>query len=288
MRQLKIIKSITNRNIGSLDKFLQDISKEELITPEEEVRLAQRIKAGDELALEKLVKSNLRFVVSVAKQYQNQGLSLPDLINEGNIGLIKAAQKFDETRGFKFISFAVWWIRQSILQAIAEKSRMVRLPLNQVGALNKIKKSASLLEQQLERTPSDDELAEFMDLNFEKVKETMHIGYKPISMDAPLIQDEDLNMIDVYVEEDAKSTDDAMMQESLSTEIEGLLSELNERERSIIYQFFGIGMAHGMTLEEIAIAQNLTRERVRQIKERALKRIRNSENCKKLATYLNG
>ncbi len=288
MRQLKIIKSITNRNIGSLDKFLQDISKEELITPEEEVRLAQRIKAGDELALEKLVKSNLRFVVSVAKQYQNQGLSLPDLINEGNIGLIKAAQKFDETRGFKFISFAVWWIRQSILQAIAEKSRMVRLPLNQVGALNKIKKSASLLEQQLERTPSDDELAEFMDLNFEKVKETMHIGYKPISMDAPLLQDEDLNMIDVYVEEDAKSTDDAMMQESLSTEIEGLLSELNERERSIIYQFFGIGMAHGMTLEEIAIAQNLTRERVRQIKERALKRIRNSENCKKLATYLNG
>lgn len=288
MRQLKIIKSITNRNIGSLDKFLQDISKEELITPEEEVRLAQRIKAGDELALEKLVKSNLRFVVSVAKQYQNQGLSLPDLINEGNIGLIKAAQKFDETRGFKFISFAVWWIRQSILQAIAEKSRMVRLPLNQVGALNKIKKSASLLEQQLERTPSDDELAEFMDLNFEKVKETMHIGYKPISMDAPLIQDEDLNMIDVYVEEDAKSTDDAMMQESLSTEIAGLLSELNERERSIIYQFFGIGMAHGMTLEEIAIAQNLTRERVRQIKERALKRIRNSENCKKLATYLNG
>lgn len=288
MRQLKIIKSITNRNIGSLDKFLQDISKEELITPEEEVKLAQRIKAGDQAALDKLVKSNLRFVVSVAKQYQNQGLSLPDLINEGNIGLIKAAQKFDETRGFKFISFAVWWIRQSILQAIAEKSRMVRLPLNQVGALNKIKKSASLLEQQLERTPSDDELAEFMDLNFEKVKETMHIGYKPISMDAPLIQDEDLNMIDVYVEEDAKSTDDAMMQESLSTEIEGLLSELNERERSIIYQFFGIGMAHGMTLEEIAIAQNLTRERVRQIKERALKRIRNSENCKKLATYLNG
>ncbi len=287
MRQLKIIKSITNRNIGSLDKFLQDISKEELITPEEEVRLAQRIKAGDELALEKLVKSNLRFVVSVAKQYQNQGLSLPDLINEGNIGLIKAAQKFDETRGFKFISFAVWWIRQSILQAIAEKSRMVRLPLNQVGALNKIKKSASLLEQQLERAPSDEELADFMDLNFNKVKETMHIGSKPISMDAPLIQDEDLNMIDVYVEEDAKSTDDAMMQESLSTEISYLLSELNDRERSIIYQFFGIGMAHGMTLEEIAVSQNLTRERVRQIKERALKRIRNSENCKKLAMYLN-
>lgn len=175
MRQLKIIKSITNRNIGSLDKFLQDISKEELITPEEEVKLAQRIKAGDQIALDKLVKSNLRFVVSVAKQYQNQGLSLPDLINEGNIGLIKAAQKFDETRGFKFISFAVWWIRQSILQAIAEKSRMVRLPLNQVGALNKIKKSSSLLEQQLERTPSDEELAEFMDLSFDKVKETMHI-----------------------------------------------------------------------------------------------------------------
>ncbi len=286
MRQLKIIKSITNRNIGSLDKFLQDISKEELISPEEEVKLAQRIKAGDQAALEKLVKSNLRFVVSVAKQYQNQGLSLPDLINEGNIGLIKAAQKFDETRGFKFISFAVWWIRQSILQAIAEKSRMVRLPLNQVGALNKIKKSSSLLEQQLERTPSDEELAEYMDLNFEKVKETMHIGYKPVSMDAPLIQDEDLNMIDVYIEEDAKTTDDSMMQESLSTEISLLLSELNERERSILYQFFGIGMAHGMTLEEIAVSQNLTRERVRQIKERALKRIRASENCKKLAAYL--
>ncbi len=287
MRQLKIIKSITNRNIGSLDKFLQDISKEELITPEEEVKLAQRIKAGDQAALDKLVKSNLRFVVSVAKQYQNQGLSLPDLINEGNIGLIKAAQKFDETRGFKFISFAVWWIRQSILQAIAEKSRMVRLPLNQVGALNKIKKSSSLLEQQLERTPSDEELAEFMDLNFDKVKETMHIGYKPISMDAPLIQDEDLNLIDVYIDEEAKTTDDSMMKESLSTEIDLLLSELNEKERSIIYQFFGIGMAHGMTLEEIAVSQNLTRERVRQIKERALKRIRNSENCKKLAMYLN-
>ena len=287
MRQLKIIKSITNRNIGSLDKFLQDISKEELISPEEEVKLAQRIKAGDQIALEKLVKSNLRFVVSVAKQYQNQGLSLPDLINEGNIGLIKAAQKFDETRGFKFISFAVWWIRQSILQAIAEKSRMVRLPLNQVGALNKLKKSSSLLEQQLERTPSDEELAEFMDLSFDKVKETMHIGYKPVSMDAPLIQDEDLNLIDVYVEEDAKSTDDSMMKESLSTEIAMLLSELNEKERSIIYQFFGIGMAHGMTLEEIAVSQNLTRERVRQIKERALKRIRASENCKKLAMYLN-
>ena len=287
MRQLKIIKSITNRNIGSLDKFLQDISKEELISPEEEVKLAQRIKAGDQIALEKLVKSNLRFVVSVAKQYQNQGLSLPDLINEGNIGLIKAAQKFDETRGFKFISFAVWWIRQSILQAIAEKSRMVRLPLNQVGALNKIKKSSSLLEQQLERTPSDEELADFMDLSFDKVKEAMHIGYKPISMDAPLIQDEDLNLIDVYVEEDAKTTDDSMMKESLSTEIAMLLSELNEKERSIIYQYFGIGMAHGMTLEEIAIAQNITRERVRQIKERALKRIRESEHCKKLAAYLN-
>lgn len=287
MRQLKIIKSITNRNIGSLDKFLQDISKEELISPEEEVKLAQRIKAGDQIALEKLVKSNLRFVVSVAKQYQNQGLSLPDLINEGNIGLIKAAQKFDETRGFKFISFAVWWIRQSILQAIAEKSRMVRLPLNQVGALNKIKKSSSLLEQQLERTPSEEELANFMDLSFDKVKEAMHIGYKPVSMDAPLIQDEDLNMIDVYVEEDAKPTDDAMMQESVSAEIDLLLSELNERERSIIYQFFGIGLPHGMTLEEIAVSQNLTRERVRQIKERALKRIRNSENCQKLAMHFN-
>ena len=234
MRQLKIIKSITNRNIGSLDKFLQDISKEELITPEEEVRLAQRIKAGDELALEKLVKSNLRFVISVAKQYQNQGLSLPDLINEGNIGLIKAARRFDETRGFKFISFAVWWIRQSILQALAEKSRIVRLPLNQVGAINKVKKVSSKLEQQLERPPSDEELAEEMDLSTEKVKETTHIGAKAVSMDAPLIQDEDLNLIDVYVEEDAKTTDDLVLQESLSNDISDSLSLLSERERSIL------------------------------------------------------
>ena len=275
MRQLKIIKSITNRNIGSLDKFLQDISKEELITPEEEVQLAQRIKAGDEVALEKLVKSNLRFVISVAKQYQNQGLSLPDLINEGNIGLIKAARRFDETRGFKFISFAVW------------KSRIVRLPLNQVGAINKLKKVSSRLEQQLERTPSDEELAEEMDLSFDKVKETTHIGAKAVSMDAPLIQDEDLNLIDVYVEEDAKTTDDLVLKESLSNDISESLSLLTERERSIIYQFFGIGLSHGMTLEEIAVAQNLTRERVRQIKERALRRLRSSEQCKKLAVYLN-
>ena len=287
MRQLKIIKSITNRNIGSLDKFLQDISKEELITPEEEVQLAQRIKAGDEVALEKVVKSNLRFVISVAKQYQNQGLSLPDLINEGNIGLIKAARRFDETRGFKFISFAVWWIRQSILQALAEKSRIVRLPLNQVGAINKLKKVSSRLEQQLERTPSDEELAEEMDLSFDKVKETTHIGAKAVSMDAPLIQDEDLNLIDVYVEEDAKTTDDLVLKESLSNDISESLSLLTERERSIIYQFFGIGLSHGMTLEEIAVAQNLTRERVRQIKERALRRLRSSEQCKKLAVYLN-
>ena len=224
-----------------MDKFLQDISKEELITPEEEVKLAQRIKAGDEEALEKLVKSNLRFVISVAKQYQNQGLSLPDLINEGNIGLIKAARRFDETRGFKFISFAVWWIRQSILQALAEKSRIVRLPLNQVGAINKLKKVSSRLEQQLERAPSDEELAEEMDLSFDKIKETSHIGAKAVSMDAPLIQDEDLNLIDVYVEEDARTTDDLVLKESLSNDISESLSLLTERERSIIYQFFGIG-----------------------------------------------
>lgn len=270
-----------------MDKFLQDISREQLITPEEEVQLAQRIKAGDELALEKLVKANLRFVISVAKQYQNQGLSLPDLINEGNIGLIKAARRFDETRGFKFISFAVWWIRQSILQALAEKSRIVRLPLNQVGAINKIKKVSSELEQKLQRAPSAEEIAEVMDVSFDKVKETSHIGAKAVSMDAPLIQDEDLNLIDVYIAEDAKTTDDLVLKESLSNDISDSLSLLTERERAIIYQFFGIGQSHGMTLEEIAAAQNLTRERVRQIKERALRRLRSSEQCKKLAVYLN-
>lgn len=287
MRQLKISKTITNRNIGSLDKFLQDISREQLITPEEEVQLAQRIKAGDELALEKLVKANLRFVISVAKQYQNQGLSLPDLINEGNIGLIKAARRFDETRGFKFISFAVWWIRQSILQALAEKSRIVRLPLNQVGAINKMKKVSSELEQKLQRAPSAEEIAEVMDVSFDKVKETSHIGAKAVSMDAPLVQDEDLNLIDIYIADDAKTTDDLVLKESLSNDISDSLSLLTDRERDIIYQFFGIGQSHGMTLEEIAAAQNLTRERVRQIKERALRRLRSSEQCKKLAVYLN-
>ncbi|HIW87556.1 MAG TPA: RNA polymerase sigma factor RpoD/SigA [Candidatus Onthomorpha intestinigallinarum] len=286
MRQLKIIKSITNRNIGSLDKFLQDISKEELISPEQEVKLAQRIREGDQDALEKLVRSNLRFVISVAKQYQNQGLSLPDLINEGNIGLIKAAKRFDETRGFKFISFAVWWIRQSILQALAEKSRIVRLPLNQVGAINKIKKAASHLEQQYERTPSIEELADEMDISSDKIKEVSHIGMKPVSMDAPLVQDEDMNLIDIYVDEEARKTDDIVMQESLSRDIASSLSILTERERSIINQFFGIGLSHGMTLEEIAIDQNLTRERVRQIKERALKRLRQSKECQKLSMYL--
>lgn len=286
MRQLKIIKSITNRNIGSLDKFLQDISKEELISPEQEVKLAQRIREGDQDALEKLVRSNLRFVISVAKQYQNQGLSLPDLINEGNIGLIKAAKRFDETRGFKFISFAVWWIRQSILQALAEKSRIVRLPLNQVGAINKIKKAASHLEQQYERTPSIEELADEMDISSDKIKEVSHIGMKPVSMDAPLVQDEDMNLIDIYVDEEARKTDDIVMQESLARDIASSLSILTERERVIINQFFGIGLSHGMTLEEIAIDQNLTRERVRQIKERALKRLRQSKECQKLSMYL--
>ncbi|MCH3924391.1 MAG: RNA polymerase sigma factor RpoD/SigA [Bacteroidales bacterium] len=286
MRQLKITRSITNRNIGSLDKFLQEISKETLITPEEEVALAQKIKNGDQAALDKLVTSNLRFVVSVAKQYQNQGLSLPDLINEGNVGLIKAAKRFDETRGFKFISFAVWWIRQSILQAIADQSRIVRLPLHQVGLINKLKKETSRLEQVYERTPSEGEVADALDMPEDKIKETMIASSKAVSVDAPLIQDEDLNLIDVIVPEDAENTDDLVMKESLSRDIAQTLSTLNIQERNIIYQFFGIGFSHGLTLEEIAVNENITKERVRQIKDRALKRLRNSKETKKLTKYL--
>jgi RNA polymerase primary sigma factor len=284
MRQLKITKSITNRETASLDKFLQDIGKEPLITPEEEVALAQRIKMGDQRALDKLTRANLRFVVSVAKQYQNQGLSLPDLINEGNMGLIKAAKRFDETRGFKFISYAVWWIRQSILQALAEQARIVRLPLNQVGSINKIKKETSRLEQKLERQPTVDELAEALDESKEKITEVMNLTTRSISMDAPLVQDEDTNFIDVYISEDAPTTDSYLLKESLQREIEHALSTLSEKERDVLTLSFGIGSTPPLTLDEIAIRFNLTRERVRQIKDKAIRRLK-SHN-KQLKNFL--
>ena len=286
MRQLKITHSITNRDIKSLDKYLQDICSEELLTPEEEVQLAQRIKNGDQAALDKLTRANLRFVVSVAKQYQNQGLSLPDLINEGNVGLIKAAKRFDETRGFKFISYAVWWIRQSILQAIAENSRIVRLPANQLGALNKLKKEMSKLEQELERPPSEEELAERVDLPEDKIKSILGISWRHISIDAPLVADEDTNFVDVLPNEDTPPTDDALMKESLSLEIERSLATLTEYEREVIKMYFGIGMPHPLSLDEIAMKFNLTRERVRQIKEKGLKRLKNSSKSKHLMAYL--
>ncbi len=286
MRQLKISKSITNRETASLDKYLQDISKEELITPEEEVLLAQRIKNGDNTALEKLTKANLRFVVSVAKQYQNQGLSLPDLINEGNVGLIKAARRFDETRGFKFISYAVWWIRQSILQALAEQARIVRLPLNQLGSLNKIKKESSKLEQKYERSPSFDELADALDIPRDKIAEILSITNRYVSMDAPITQDEENNLIDVYVPEDGTNTDFILMKESLAKEIHRSLSTLTEKERDILILFYGIGMSHGLTLDEIGAKFSLTRERVRQIKEKAIRRLKNYSKSKLLRSYL--
>jgi len=286
MRQLKIVKSITNRNTASLDKYLQEIGREELITAEEEVELARRIKAGDEKALEKLTKANLRFVVSVAKQYQNQGLSLPDLINEGNVGLIKAARRFDETRGFKFISYAVWWIRQSILQALAEQSRIVRLPLNQVGSLNKIKKVSTKLEQQYERTPSTSEIAKEMEVSEQKIDSTMKISTRSVSMDAPVIPDEDTKLIDLMAPEDSKSTDEELMQESLRREIERSLSTLSEKERDVINLYYGIGMNHGLTLEEIGAKFGLTRERVRQIKEKAIRRLRHTSRSRLLKAYL--
>lgn len=286
MRQLKITHSITNRDIKSLDKYLQDICSEELLTPDEEVQLAQRIKAGDQAALDRLTKANLRFVVSVAKQYQNQGLSLPDLINEGNVGLIKAAKRFDETRGFKFISYAVWWIRQSILQAIAENSRIVRLPSNQLGALNKLKKEMSRLEQQLERPPSEEELAELLDIPEDKVKSILGISGRHISIDAPLVADEDVNFVDVLPNEDTPATDDSLMQESLSVEIERSLASLTEYEREVIKMYFGIGIPHALSLDEIAMKFDLTRERVRQIKEKGLKRLKSSSKSKHLMAYL--
>lgn len=270
MRQLKITKSITNRESASLDKYLQEIGKEDLITVEEEVELAQRIRKGDQRALEKLTRANLRFVVSVAKQYQNQGLSLPDLINEGNLGLIKAAEKFDETRGFKFISYAVWWIRQSILQALAEQSRIVRLPLNQVGSLNKINKAFSRFEQEHERRPSPEELAETLDLPAEKVADTLRVSGRHISVDAPFVEGEDNSLLDVLVNDDSPVADKTLINESLSTEVERALATLTERERDIIRLFFGINCQE-MTLEEIGEKFGLTRERVRQIKEKAIR-----------------
>ena len=286
MRQLKITKSITNRESQSLDKYLQEIGREELITAEQEVELAQRIKQGDQVALEKLTKANLRFVVSVAKQYQNQGLTLPDLINEGNIGLIKAAQRFDETRGFKFISYAVWWIRQSILQALAEQSRIVRLPLNQVGSLNKINKAFSKLEQEFERPPSSDELATALDLPEEKVKDTMKVSGRHVSVDAPFAEGEDNSLLDVMVNNDSPKADIELMRESLQREIERSLSTLTDREKDVVMLFFGIGMQHGLTLEEIGAKFDLTRERVRQIKEKAIRRLRHNSRSKLLKAYL--
>ncbi len=285
MRQLKITKSITNRESASLDKYLQEIGKEDLITVEEEVELAQRIRKGDQKALEKLTRANLRFVVSVAKQYQNQGLSLPDLINEGNLGLIKAAEKFDETRGFKFISYAVWWIRQSILQALAEQSRIVRLPLNQVGSLNKINKAFSRFEQENERRPSPEELADSLDLPAEKVADTLRVSGRHISVDAPFVEGEDNSLLDVLVNDDSPIADRTLINESLSTEVERALSTLTERERDIIKLFFGINCQE-MTLEEIGEKFGLTRERVRQIKEKAIRRLRHSSRSKLLKTYL--
>ncbi len=286
MRQLKISKSITNRETASLDKYLADIGKEELISADEEVQLAQRIKQGDQLALEKLCRANLRFVVSVAKQYQNQGLSLPDLINEGNVGLIKAARRFDETRGFKFISYAVWWIRQSILQALAEQARIVRLPLNQVGSLSKMNKASIRLEQRFERPPSTDEIAAELEIPEQKVAETLRMSTRTISMDAPIDADEEVKLIDVFVSEDTLGTDEPLIRESLANEIQRSLATLTEKEREIINLFYGIGVPHSYSLEEIGSMFDLTRERVRQIKEKAIRRLKHSSRSKLLKSYL--
>jgi len=285
MRQLKITKSITNRESASLDKYLQEIGREELITVEEEVELAQRIKKGDKAALEKLTRANLRFVVSVAKQYQNQGLTLPDLINEGNLGLMKAAEKFDETRGFKFISYAVWWIRQSILQALAEQARIVRLPLNQIGSLNRIHKAYALFEQENERAPTPEELAQLLDMPKEKLAETMRVSGKHVSMDAPLLDGEDSTLLDVMSNPDSPLADRALIRESLAIEVKRALETLTEREREIIKCSFGIGCAE-MSLDEIAEKLDLTRERVRQIREKAIRRLRQSSRSKILKDFL--
>ncbi|PWJ39233.1 sigma-70 family RNA polymerase sigma factor [Sediminitomix flava] len=286
MRQLKISKQITNRESQSLDKYLQEIGKVDLLTPDEEVELAKRIREGDQRALEKLTKANLRFVVSVAKQYQNQGLSLGDLINEGNLGLIKAAQRFDETRGFKFISYAVWWIRQSILQALAEQSRIVRLPLNRVGSLNKISKTFSELEQKYEREPSPDELAEVLDVTTNEVVDTMKISGRHVSMDAPFVQGEENNLYDVLENDQEEKPDTELMNDSLRREVQRALSTLTKREADVITLYFGLNGEHSMTLEEIGEKFNLTRERVRQIKEKAIRRLRHTSRSKALKPYL--
>lgn len=285
MRQLKITKSITNRESASLDKYLQEIGREDLVSVEEEVDLAQRIRKGDTVALDRLVKANLRFVVSVAKQYQNQGLSLPDLINEGNLGLIKAAEKFDETRGFKFISYAVWWIRQSILQALAEQSRIVRLPLNQVGSLNKIGKALSKFEQENERRPSMDELSDQLDIPVDKLADTMRVGGRHTSIDAPFQEGEDNSLLDVLVNNDSPMADRPLVNESLCREIDRALSLLPGREQDIVRMFYGIGQTE-KTLEEIGDTFGLTRERVRQIKEKAIRHLRQSDKSKILKSYL--
>ncbi len=287
MRQLKITKSITNRESQSLEKYLQEIGKVELITPEEEVKLATLIKQGCQRSLDRLTKANLRFVVSVAKQYQNQGLSLPDLINEGNLGLIKAAQRFDETRGFKFISYAVWWIRQSILQALAEQSRIVRLPLNKVGLTNRIQKAYSLLEQQYEREPSAEELAEVLEMDLDEVSATLGINARHVSVDSPMSEGEENTLIDVLENPNAEKTDGELVHtQSLKTEIDRSLKTLTERQKEVICFFFGIGVDHPMSLEDIGEKFNLTRERVRQIKDKAITKLKTSNRCKLLRTYL--
>lgn len=286
MRQLKISKQITNRENASLDKYLQEIGKVELITPEEEVLLAQRIKGGDQIALDRLTRANLRFVVSVAKQYQNQGLTLGDLINEGNLGLIKAAQRFDETRGFKFISYAVWWIRQSILQALAEQSRIVRLPLNRVGSLNKISKAFSALEQKFEREPSPDEMAEMLDMSIEEVMDTIRISSRQVSMDAPFSAGEEGSLLDVLEDDSEVTPDEALIIDSLKREVKRALATLTERESDVVRLYYGLTSGEALTLEEIGSRLGLTRERVRQIKEKAIRRLRHNARCKSLKPYL--
>jgi len=286
MRQLKITKQVTNRDTPSLDKYLQEIGRVDLITPEEEVVLARKIRAGDADALKKLVNANLRFVVSVAKQYQNQGMSLPDLINEGNLGLMKAASRFDETRGFKFISYAVWWIRQAILQALAEQSRIVRLPVNKIGSINRINKAFARLEQTYEREPTSQEIADLLEIIPEDVKDSMRTNGRTLSMDAPISPDEENNMYDVMQSEDTPSPDKNLINESLAFEIERALSTLSPREAKVLKYYFGLGMKHPFTLEEIGEQLHLTRERVRQIKEKAIKRIQFTTRCKILRTYL--
>jgi len=286
MRQLKITKQVTNRETASLDKYLQEIGKVELITADEEVELAKKIKQGDKIALEKLTKANLRFVVSVSKQYQNQGLSLPDLINEGNMGLIKAAQRFDETRGFKFISYAVWWIRQSILQALAEQSRIVRLPLNKIGSINKINKAYAHLEQELEREPKAQEIAKYLEISVNEVKESMKNNGRHVSMDAPLLSDEETNMYDILKNDEGVTPETELLYDSLRKEIDRAVSTLTPREADVVRLYFGLGGSHPMTLEEIGEKFDLTRERVRQIKEKAIRRLKHASRSKILKTYL--